>query len=131
MVVVKREDLPGSIIFFIIITVILGLLIGLFPGESLLNLDEPLFKESGGCYSQARLVDRGAAKQSINNHKGAVALFTKALELDCTNNGTAYFLRGISKESLGDLTGACADWKKATASGLHKRDSKYAAKKCN
>jgi hypothetical protein len=25
----------------------------------------------------------------------------------------AYVQRGISKESLGDINGACADWKKA------------------
>ena len=42
----------------------------------------------------------------------------------------AYSNRGISKENLGDLNGACADWKKAAALG-HKNSTKWVANQCN
>ena len=55
--------------------------------------------------------------------------FTKAIELD-PNYANAYYNRGISKENLGDLNGACADWKKAAALG-HKNSTKWVANQCN
>ena len=40
----------------------------------------------------------------------------RALELD-PNYANAYINIGVSKENLGDLNGACADWKKAAELG--------------
>ena len=42
----------------------------------------------------------------------------------------AYSNRGISKESLGDLNGACADWKKAAELG-DTDAAKWVANQCN
>ena len=63
------------------------------------------------------------------DHNGAIRDYTKAIELD-PNDANAYYNRGVSKENLGDLNGACADWKKAAALG-HKNAAKWVAKQCN
>jgi hypothetical protein len=42
----------------------------------------------------------------------------------------AYSNRGLSKENLGDLNGACVDWKKAAALG-NKIAAEWVAKQCN
>jgi len=74
----------------------------------------------------------GELKQKINDHKGAISDLTKYIQLlNYDNDKRAYLLRGISKENLGDLTGACADWKMATALGLDKKNFEWLAEKCN
>ena len=60
--------------------------------------------------------NRGLAKAELQNYKGALADFTKAIEIN-PNYSNAYKNRGVSKENLGDLSGACADWKKAANLG--------------
>ena len=51
-----------------------------------------------------------------NDEYGAISDYTKAIEID-PNNKIAFKNRGISKENIGDLQGACSDWEKASFLG--------------
>ena len=53
----------------------------------------------------------GLDKAEAKDYNGAISDYTKAIELD-PNDVDAYSNRGISKENLGDLNGACSYWKK-------------------
>ena len=59
----------------------------------------------------------GGEKHDSNNFQGAIEEYTKAISL-VTEDPMPYLLRGRSKQSLGDLKGACEDWKKAKELGL-------------
>ena len=56
------------------------------------------------------------AKAKLEDYKGAIEDYTKAIEIN-PNYSNAYKNRGASKENLGDLSGACADWRKAANLG--------------
>ena len=71
----------------------------------------------------------GDDKVYANDYYGAIADYTKAIELD-PNDADAYKNRGTIKEILGDLNGACADWKKAARLG-HEDAAKWVANQCN
>jgi tetratricopeptide (TPR) repeat protein len=73
--------------------------------------------------------DSGYDKAEAKDYYGAIADFTKAIELD-PNKVSAYYNRGISKEKLGDLNGACVDWKKAAEFG-DTNAAEWVAKQCN
>ena len=61
----------------------------------------------------------------------AIADYTKAIELAPNNgNGSSYNNRGAVKLALGDLTGACADRKKAASLG-HTYSAKWVTEECN
>ena len=79
--------------------------------------------------TSAQYFKSGFDKFEAKDYYGAIADYTKAIELD-PNYRSAYKNRGISKENLGDLKGACADWKKAAALG-HKNSTKWVANQCN
>ena len=53
----------------------------------------------------------------LKDNYGAISDFTKAIEIN-HNYGRAYGNRGIAKENIGDLKGACSDWKKAIELGV-------------
>tara|TARA_B100000427_G_C15194999_1_gene457700 strand:+ start:38 stop:325 length:288 start_codon:yes stop_codon:yes gene_type:complete len=72
--------------------------------------------------------NRGNAKVGLDNY-GAIADYTKAIELD-PNYAVAYSNRGISKENVGDLNGACSDWRKAANLG-HTNSKNWIANDCN
>jgi len=55
-------------------------------------------------------------KKEINDNYGAIFYATKAIEID-PNSANAYLNRGIAKENLGDMKGACDDWRKASSLG--------------
>jgi tetratricopeptide (TPR) repeat protein len=55
--------------------------------------------------------ERGNAKIKLEDNAGAIADFTKAIEID-TNYIDAYSARGIAKKNLNDFTGARLDFKK-------------------
>ena len=55
-------------------------------------------------------------KKEINDNYGAIFYATKALEID-PNYSNAYLNRGVAKENLGDMNGACDDWEKASSLG--------------
>ena len=56
------------------------------------------------------------AKDDLKDYYGAIADYTKAIGFDPDYAG-AYSNRGISKENIGDLNGACVDWRKAAGLG--------------
>ncbi len=53
---------------------------------------------------------------SLEDFYGSVSDYNKALEIGPTNLNI-YKNRGISKENVGDIKGACFDWKKASSLG--------------
>lgn len=56
--------------------------------------------------------NRGNSKNSLQDYKGAIADFTKAIELDI-EGASAYYGRGVAKIGLQDYEGAIADNTKA------------------
>ena len=55
-------------------------------------------------------------KAENGDYYGAIADYTKSIELN-PNFAYSYFNRGIAKEILEDLNGACADYKIAARMG--------------
>jgi tetratricopeptide (TPR) repeat protein len=61
---------------------------------------------------------RGQAKSFQMMFKDALADFNKALELQ-PNYGEVLDMRGVCKAELGDMTGACEDWKASYENGYN------------
>ena len=57
------------------------------------------------------------SKSKIGDNTGAIADYTKAIEMDFEYSSYAYLNRGVSKETLGDIKGACSDWREAMKLG--------------
>ena len=55
---------------------------------------------------------RGLSKYNLEDYNGAIADFTKFIEI-VPMEGEPYYYRGISKYLLGDKNGACQDARKA------------------
>ena len=55
-------------------------------------------------------------KKEINDNYGAIFYATKAIEID-PNSANSYLNRGVAKKNLGDMNGACDDWRKASSLG--------------
>ena len=64
----------------------------------------------------------------LGDYQGAIADFTKAIELD-PQYTSAYLNRGIARELVNDLTGACSDWRKAVNLG-NERPAEWVKKQC-
>jgi tetratricopeptide (TPR) repeat protein len=60
--------------------------------------------------------NRGVIKNALKLFSEALADFNQALKLN-PDNGGIHLGRGISKFYLGDKTGACEDWRMASARG--------------
>ena len=60
--------------------------------------------------------NRGFSKDDLKDYYGAIADYTKAIELD-PNYASAYKNRAISKYYTNDLTGACEDARKSGSLG--------------
>ena len=60
--------------------------------------------------------NQGLAKQNLGDYEGAIADYTKALEID-PDFADAYYNRGNAKKKLGDYKGAIADYNKALEIG--------------
>ena len=71
---------------------------------------------SGLAYGQTaeEYYDRGIAKKNLEDYRGAIADFSKGIELYPLNPGTAFFyrIRGVCKFELEDYRGAIADFSK-------------------
>ena len=64
--------------------------------------------------------NRGVVKNVLKLFPEALADFNQALKLNAgEKNGAIYVGRGISKFYLGDKTGACEDWRTASARGAN------------
>ena len=64
-------------------------------------------------------VSRCYAKYLLNEYYSAISDCNMALKISTNidNKIGAYINRGISKEKLGDITGACSDWRQASYLG--------------
>ena len=60
--------------------------------------------------------NRGVTRGALQQNQAAINDFTQAIRLE-PRLADAYRNRGITKEMLGNLNGACADWKIASALG--------------
>ena len=65
------------------------------------------------------------SKSKIGDHTGAIADYTKAIEMDYEYPSYAYLNRGISKKILGDLEGACSDARISVSSGYEGKDINF------
>jgi len=87
---------------------------------SVLALGSPLIT---GCTnpSATQYFNQGAEKYEAGNYQGAIADYTKAIEID-PQHANAYGNRGFSKGvGFQDSDGACSDFKKAASLGLEYR----------
>ena len=71
---------------------------------------------------------RGFEKSDLKDYYGAIADYTKAIELHPTGN--CYFNRGIQKKKLNDNYGAIADFSEALKFNPKKRDCYFNRAKC-
>jgi clan AA aspartic protease (TIGR02281 family) len=60
---------------------------------------------------------RAYIKNQKKDYKGAINDCSMAINLDPSNNYTLYHYRGLVKLSIGDIDGACHDWKNAKLLG--------------
>ena len=74
-------------------------------------------------------VIRRKSKDDLKDHYGAIADFTKAIELD-PNDALAYINRGIAKANLKDIKGCCYDLIKSINLGST-QNVDWVRKNCN
>ena len=60
-------------------------------------------------------------KFKLKDYQGAINDYNLAIENN-SENKKAYLNRGISKEKLLDIQGACSDWMKASSLGIKRAD---------
>ena len=70
------------------------------------------------------LCNRAAIYHLQKHYTGALADLEQAVKLQA-NNATALLNRGIAREMLRDVDGACQDWKKAYELGMEKANEFY------
>ena len=61
--------------------------------------------------------NRGRSKYYLNDAYGAISDFNTAIKYQPTRLDYVYGFRGVAKERIGDMEGACADWRKASSLG--------------
>ena len=81
--------------------------------DALVDLDRAIAIEPG--YAKA-YSNRGVTRGALQQNQAAISDFSQAIRLD-PRLADAYRNRGITREMTGDLKGACADWKIASALG--------------
>ena len=69
------------------------------------------------------------SKSKMGDHNGAIADYTKAIEMDYQYGSYAYLNRGVSKGILGDIKGACSDVRISVSLGYERDDINYWIKK--
>jgi tetratricopeptide (TPR) repeat protein len=67
----------------------------------------------------------GTAKYNLKDYDGAIADYTKAIEIDA-NHAYAYNNRGVAKKNLKDYDGAIADYTKAIEIDVNYKEAYYA-----
>ena len=77
----------------------------------------------------AAYIARSEAKMKLGNPHGSIKDLDAAIELD-SKNSFAYRVRGIQRETLADLEGACADWSKAAELGDKSPVAEWVKKQC-
>ena len=81
--------------------------------DAVKDLDRAISIEPG--YAKA-YSNRGVTRGALQQNQAAISDFSQAIRLD-PRLADAYRNRGITREMTGDLKGACADWKIASALG--------------
>ena len=81
--------------------------------DALNDLDRAIAINPG--YAKA-YSNRGVTRGALQQNQAAISDFSQAIRLD-PRLADAYRNRGITREMTGDLKGACADWKIASALG--------------
>ena len=81
--------------------------------DAVKDLDRAISIEPG--YAKA-YSNRGVTRGALQQNQAAMSDFSQAIRLD-PRLADAYRNRGITREMTGDLKGACADWKVASALG--------------
>ena len=94
---------------------------------SVLALGSPLITANANPLA-TQYFDQGVEKYEAGNYQGALADFTKALEIN-PQNASTYASRGIARELVNDLKGACDDWKKAADFG-QTQPAEWVKKQC-
>ena len=80
----------------------------------MISLPEKVNAESAYFYFNSAI-----EKGKRGDYYGAIFDYTKAIEIDPTQNDV-YLNRGLSKQNIGDLKGACSDWFKSSSLGNNK-----------
>ena len=75
-----------------------------------------LSTQAAHAQSAGDYVNAGVEKGKSGDFQGAIADFTKAIEIN-PQDADAYTNRGSAKQALGDNQGACVDVKKAVSLG--------------
>lgn len=81
--------------------------------DALKDLDRAIAIDPG--YANA-YTNRGVTRGALQQNQAAISDFSQAIRLN-PRLADAYRNRGITREMTGDLKGACADWKIASALG--------------
>ena len=81
--------------------------------DALKDLDRAISIDPG--YAKA-YSNRGVTRGALQQNRAAISDFSQAIRLD-PRLADAYRNRGITREMTGNLKGACADWKIASALG--------------
>ena len=105
----KRTAFIGAILSLIPLGQPLIIKTGVFLSSSavMLSLPEKVSARNAGFY-----FNRAFDKAENGDHYGAIADYTKVLEID-PKDEVAYYNRAISKDEIGDYYGAIADYTKA------------------
>ena len=69
------------------------------------------------------------SKSDIKDYYGAISDYTKAIEIN-PKKFKAYGNRGIAKEKIGDLKGACSDWIKTESLSPNTPAAKWVRDEC-
>ena len=96
----------------------------LSPTGFMISLPEKVKAESAYSFYQS-----GKNNYSTGDYFKAVYDFTRAIEID-PNYKSAYKNRGIAKEMIGDLKGACDDWRKTVDLSPNDSAAKWLRDQC-
>ena len=82
---------------------------------SVLALGSPLI---AGCTNplETQYSNQGVEKYGAGNYHGAIVYYNKVIAIN-PQYASAYLNRGIARELVDDLEGACLDWRKAADLG--------------
>jgi len=132
---IVKTKMKNFIFIFLFIIIIITVPFASYSQETSDNLfkkgskllDEKKYKESIVMFDEALKISpldpeiyiyRGLAKYYLQEYKDAIIDFTRTIEIQ-PDYAEAYNLRGIARGDLGDRTGACEDWYKASDFGLN------------
>ena len=122
----KRTAVIGALVSLLPIgqPLVIGTGVVLASAGVMLSVPEKVNAESATFY-----IEKGNKNYYKNDYYGAISDYTKAIEID-PNYKSAYKNRGISKENIGDLQGACFDWRKTVYLSPNDAAAKWVRDQC-